>query len=260
MTTKWRSRRGSVGQATSGSIRALNPRPRSLRNCRPPPRILHSAVFRALALADGERFGRALALEDWSWTPAFPMWANHYGSGALMMAEAAAPFERLASRLAPWCLLEAARVRGADPTGEDLVTLKARSNLGVLPSVSESDIPEAHRPRVLQAIEALVDTAYRAGPESVIDRCRDMSAAVLGAFFELSEPGSVHKDLGELAKIAARQQRFVIEQTARLVSLLHARVKPNEQRKRNMRSPHEEDATLALECAGAILREVGWSK
>jgi hypothetical protein len=87
-----------------------------------------------------------------------------------------------------------------------------------------------------------------------------MSAAVLGAFFELSEAGSVHKDLGELAKVAARQQRFVIENAARLLALLHARVKPNEQSKRNARSPQDEDATLALGCAGAILREVGWSK
>jgi hypothetical protein len=40
---------------------------------------------------------------------------NHYGSGALIKAEPALPFDQLAPRLAPWRLLEAARVRGADP-------------------------------------------------------------------------------------------------------------------------------------------------
>jgi hypothetical protein len=145
-------------------------------------------------------------------------------------------------------------------TGEDLVTLKAQANLGVLPEISEDQIPDIGRTRVLQSIEKLVDTAYRAGPESVVDRCRDVGAAVLGAYFEARQTGAIQKDLGELAKIAAQEKRFMIENAARLLCLLHARVKPNEQIRRNVDGPREEDAALAIECAGTILREVGWAR
>lgn len=143
-------------------------------------------------------------------------------------------------------------------TGEDLVTLKARSNMGVLPEVRSDQIAETSRERVLQCIDKLTDTAYRAGPESVIDRARDMAAAVLGAYFDAVEPGATHKELGDLAKVASRERKYVLEHAARLLALLHARVKPSEQSRRNVVPPREEDAALALECAGTILREVNW--
>ncbi len=73
------------------------------------------ALFRMLALADAARFGRILTANDWAWNPLADVWVNHYGTGALIKAEPALPFDQLAPRLAPWRLLEAARVRGADP-------------------------------------------------------------------------------------------------------------------------------------------------
>lgn len=76
---------------------------------------LHVPLFRMLTLADATRFGRYLATQGWQWSASAHNWINHYGSGALIEAEAALPFERLAPRLAPWRLLEAARIRGSDP-------------------------------------------------------------------------------------------------------------------------------------------------
>jgi hypothetical protein len=75
---------------------------------------VRGVLFRMLTLADASRFGRHLAAEGWSWSPSAPQWINHYGSGALIAAEIATPFEQLAPRLAPWRLLEAVRARGAD--------------------------------------------------------------------------------------------------------------------------------------------------
>ena len=72
-------------------------------------------AFRTLALGNASRFGRSLAADGWSWHPAADLWINHYGSGALIEAETGLPFDQLAPRLAPWRLLEAARVRGGDP-------------------------------------------------------------------------------------------------------------------------------------------------
>jgi hypothetical protein len=80
-----------------------------------PDEELHGVLFRMLTLADAARFGRTLAAKDWAWRPSAHIWVNHYGSGALIKAEPTLPFDQLASRLAPWRLLEAARMRGADP-------------------------------------------------------------------------------------------------------------------------------------------------
>ncbi len=76
---------------------------------------LKRVSFRVLAQADGLRFGRHLLGQKWSWRPNEDYWINHYGSGAIIEAAGAMPFDQVAPRLAPWRLLEAARVRGEDP-------------------------------------------------------------------------------------------------------------------------------------------------
>ncbi|HEY5778599.1 MAG TPA: hypothetical protein VIT00_07655, partial [Terrimicrobiaceae bacterium] len=72
-------------------------------------------AYRTLARVDAVRFGRTLATWDWSWSANEHYWVNHYGSGALIEATQAVPFDQVAPRLAPWRLLEAVRRRGADP-------------------------------------------------------------------------------------------------------------------------------------------------
>lgn len=73
-------------------------------------------AFRILTHADPVRFGRMLETDDWSWSRDEHDWVNCYGMDALIEATPDIPFDQLASRLAPWRLLEAARQRGADPT------------------------------------------------------------------------------------------------------------------------------------------------
>lgn len=79
-----------------------------------PDHDLDGVLFRMLTLADAARFGRYLAAKAWGWSPSADVWVNHYGTGALIRAESALPFDQLGPRLAPWRLLEAARLRGAD--------------------------------------------------------------------------------------------------------------------------------------------------
>ncbi|MBN9987126.1 hypothetical protein [Rhizobium laguerreae] len=76
-------------------------------------------AFKLLATLDGKRFGKHLSEKHWSWSPAEPhLWINHFGSGALLEASLATPFEQIATRIVPWRLLEAAnRMGGRD---EDL--------------------------------------------------------------------------------------------------------------------------------------------
>jgi hypothetical protein len=79
-------------------------------------------AFRTLERIDSERFGRLLLDWNWNWKPDHPFWANHYGSGALISAGSAMPFDQIVPRLAPWRLLEAARRRGSDPAEVRLAT------------------------------------------------------------------------------------------------------------------------------------------
>lgn len=81
-----------------------------------PGHDLCGLAFQILTRADPVRFGRTLAADGWSWSPDAHIWVNHYGTGALIEATSALPFDQVAPRLAPWRLLEAARLRGADPT------------------------------------------------------------------------------------------------------------------------------------------------
>jgi len=145
-------------------------------------------------------------------------------------------------------------------TGEDLVTLKAKSNMGMLPEIVEERIPKTAQRSVLERINNLIDTAYRSGADSVIDRCRDLASAVLNGHYEATHSEASTMDLGELVKIASKDQRYLVENASRLLTLLHARTKPSERNRRGTPAPGDEDAALALECVGLILREVGWTK
>jgi hypothetical protein len=78
-------------------------------------RDLHGVAFKTLTGSNPKRFGRSLALDGWSWRPDADLWVNHYGSGALIESTLGQPFDEIAPRIAPWRLLEAVRLRGADP-------------------------------------------------------------------------------------------------------------------------------------------------
>ena len=73
-------------------------------------------AFQILAESDSKRFGRTLHAEDWSWERDEDIWVNHYGTGALIEATADFPFDQVASRMAPWRLIEGARRRGSSRT------------------------------------------------------------------------------------------------------------------------------------------------
>lgn len=93
-------------------------------------------AFRMLFLANATRLGNMLAAENWSWGADNDDWINHYGTGALIQATQAIPFEQVAPRIAPWRLLEAVRLRGNNPTEVLLATeivghLLLTSNLSV---------------------------------------------------------------------------------------------------------------------------------
>lgn len=143
-------------------------------------------------------------------------------------------------------------------TGEDLVTLKARSSFGILPKIIDSKVPEAFRSKLLETLALFADEVHRASPVSVIDRARDAAAHALLAYFQLH--GDDAQDLGKLIKRLQEDNKAVAANTANIIARLHARAKPSEQEKRELRSIREQDAELATQCLGALLCEIGFAE
>jgi hypothetical protein len=143
-------------------------------------------------------------------------------------------------------------------TGEDLVTLKAKSAYGIIPDLLVEKIPKEHRKRIEESIETLLNNAFRAGPESVIDCCRDSASALLGAYFHSENSSSPTFDLAKLAKIAEQNELSVVASSSRIIARLHPRRKPNEKNLRQLRALTTEDEELAIQCLSAIIREINW--
>lgn len=151
-------------------------------------------------------------------------------------------------------------------TGEDMVTLRARSVLGVLPEIRPDLVPDAGRGKVMQSIDKVVESVYRAGPESVIDRCRDAAQASLGAWMadRFSDDGIRSIDLGDQIKSLEKRDSeilpVIIIAVCKAIARLHARCKPNEQVRREGRLPEEGDAESSVAMLGLLLRELGWCR
>lgn len=77
---------------------------------------MKGVAFMTLAKSDAAKFGQTLADDGWCWNTDTDLWVSHYGTGALIEATRSQPFDKIVSRLAPWRLLEAARLRGSEPS------------------------------------------------------------------------------------------------------------------------------------------------
>ena len=147
-------------------------------------------------------------------------------------------------------------------TGEDLLTLRARSSLGVLPELNESAIPADSRAKVIETLGKLSEAAYRAGPESIVDRARDVAQWCIASWLadKEGEPKLRNIDLGQLVSKLPDKDYPVIRGVAGALARLHVRNKPNEQEKYNTRPVTEDDAEFSIAAIGLMLREIGWTR
>jgi hypothetical protein len=145
---------------------------------------------------------------------------------------------------------------------EDVVTLRARSNLGFLPDLILDAVPESARERVSAAVTKVVDGAHRSSGITVVDLCRDALVVILSAHLE-HDMGSAskinEKDLAELIGALPEDKRL-FKSTADVVCKLHPRGKSNEQYKRCTRDVTDTDGMLAIEALGFVLRDLGWAR
>ena len=145
-----------------------------------------------------------------------------------------------------------------------LVTLRADSAYGILPSLDLARIPEGGRQAVTEAYDRVMNVAYRDSPTSVVDQCRNLCAVLSGRWLHhLTGSGkSLYDDLG--ACISAIRSNFgekehrLVRAVLETVNLLHPRGKENERERYSLRAMSNADAELALHATGFVIREIGW--
>lgn len=145
-----------------------------------------------------------------------------------------------------------------------LVTLRAESAYGVLPTLDLARIPEDGLKAVADAYDRVMKVAYRDSPTSVVDQCRNL-CAVVGARWLYKLTGNrrtLEDDLGEclsaIRKHFGEKEQRLIRASLETVNLLHPRGKDNERERYDLREVSNEDAELALHATGFVLRELGW--
>jgi hypothetical protein len=147
-------------------------------------------------------------------------------------------------------------------SGVPLVYLKSRKVFGAVPDLNKSAVPSEHYSRIVEKLEILSEDLYRAGPESVIDRCREAATGILSGYLQEAEKTKPGKDLADLAKgfDKHKPQNLIVSGQAKTIARLHSRGKNAEQEKNDIRTPTEADAELAVQAVGLIIRELGWAK
>lgn len=145
-----------------------------------------------------------------------------------------------------------------------MVTLKAKSAFGVIPELDLSQVEPDQQKVVQAAVDRVVDAAFRETPVSVIDQCRNALTVLMARWLvQQGEPASViAADLGAVHKRIGSNphNKDVASAMGHLVARLHSRGKTNEQQARDLRIPVEEDAELAVQAVGMVLRELGWAR
>lgn len=157
-----------------------------------------------------------------------------------------------------WMIVDIERIA----TGEELVTLKARSRLGILPELDEQKLPPLGSASITDTYDKAADAAYKLGSESTIDRCRDAASAMLGGWLAHTTQNAKdsHRDLNDVSDRVFAQNKRLAGHAGSLIALLHVRGKPNEQARHGFRRLSDEDAAAALACLGLIVRELGFEK
>lgn len=158
-----------------------------------------------------------------------------------------------------WRILQTERTVNLDV----LVTLRAESVFGILPTLDKSKISPKDLYKVESALSRVVDSAYRELPTSVVDQCRNAVCVVVTRWAHLSENDENlrYPDLGQLIKnVAAKYPQYkALLSALDVVNRLHPRGKDNEVERLELRPVNDGDAELAVHAVAFVLREIGWT-
>lgn len=158
----------------------------------------------------------------------------------------------------PWRIIQTEALAN----GSVMVTLKSQSAFAIIPSVDYGQVAPEHRPAVAEAIERVMNSAFREAATSVVDHCRAALTVLLSRWLVQTgreDESALALDLGPLARRMEAHEMSCIAHAAQVVARLHARGKPNEQQARGLRPPESGDDDFALESVGLAIRDLGWS-
>lgn len=100
-------------------------------------------------------------------------------------------------------------------SNEELLTMRPLYFLGALPDLSPNSIPEKWRTKVMESVQKVVDSMYKANADSIVELCRHAASASLFAEFHEDIPKVDQKDLGKLANMAEQKNRRIIANCGR---------------------------------------------
>jgi hypothetical protein len=145
-----------------------------------------------------------------------------------------------------------------------MVTLKALSAFGIVPEIDIGKVQGDQQVSVTQALSRVLESAFRETPISVVDHCRNAATVIVSRWLvQNGAPAAVlSQDLGQLTREigGSPHDKLCVQRLCEVIARLHVRGKANEQVARSLRIPVDEDAELALQALGFIVREFGWAK
>lgn len=148
-----------------------------------------------------------------------------------------------------------ATVEGA-AAGGPILTLRAKSYMGLLPELDPSKVPPEVGPDLEKRLDAVVDSVKRVDPGTTVDCCRHALAIIFG---HLAGDRTLELGAGIQTYLATgKGSEQVRTWAARIVARLHSRTKPNEQERLGLRVLDDGDAQLAIECLAVVLKDAGW--
>ena len=145
--------------------------------------------------------------------------------------------------------------------GSVMLTLKSLSAFAIVPTVDYEQLAPENRQVVAEALDRVINSAFRETPVSVVDHCRAALTVLLSRWLIQSGHATgeaIALDLGPLAIRLEEQHMTCVANSAKVVARLHGRGKPNEQQSRRLRPPVAGDDEFAVESVGLVLREFGW--
>jgi hypothetical protein len=149
-----------------------------------------------------------------------------------------------------WRIIEAEVVA----SGCVMVTLKSLSAFAILPDIDATKVPAEFAQPITDAVERVLNSAFRETPISVIDHCRDAMTMLLSRW--LVDHGHARAiladDLGKVAAAVSKppHEKVCVSQLASVIARLHARGKTNEAHSKGLRHPVEEGCRTRPPCVG----------
>lgn len=160
----------------------------------------------------------------------------------------------------PWRILQTELLT----SGDVMLTLQSKTTFGIIPELNATAIDEAFRSDVVFALDRVVNTAFRETPISVCDHCRNAATLLISRWLAQNGADSavLDRDLADLLKFAEREphNQHAVARVAFPLARLHNRGKDQVRIEKNLRHVVQEDAELALQIIGFIMRELGWAK